>query len=150
MLQVRYNRKLGLNGGIATFTVEVPSDGGYAVNVAYVTKVTRNVSVKVNNCEVQKFEFDSSGEWCFNSGSSTVLLIELDGFSAGTNTITFGVDTTDSNQFIEWISVVIDKDNPTRVSYFYIQILHSIARAIINGDCVICWRLHTFMFISLY
>jgi hypothetical protein len=102
----RYNRNLGLNGGIATFTVEVPSAGGYALNVAYVTKVTRNVSVKVINGEVQKFEFDSSGEWCFNGGSSTVLPIELDGFSAGTNTINFGVDPTESHPLIEWISVV--------------------------------------------
>ena len=99
----RYKRELGLNGGIATFTVEVPSDGGYAVNVAYVAAGTRNVSVRVNSGKVQIFEFDSSGEWCFNGGSSTVLPIELDGFSAGTNTINFGVDPTESHPLIEWI-----------------------------------------------
>ena len=96
----------GLNGGIATFTVEVPSDGGYALNVAYVTKDTRSVSVKVNNGRVQKFKFDSSGEWCFNGGSSTVLRIELEGFIVGTNTITFGADMAESHPLIEWISLV--------------------------------------------
>ena len=99
----RYNRNLGLNGGIATFTVEVPSDGGYAVNVAYVDVGTRNVSVRVNSGKVQIFEFDSSGEWCFNGGSSTVLRIELEGFIVGTNTITFGADMAESHPLIEWI-----------------------------------------------
>ena len=99
----RYKRELGLNGGIATFTVEVPPDGGYAVNVAYVAADTRNVSVQVNSGKVQIFKFDSSGKWCVNGVSSTVLPIELKGFSAGTNTISFGVNPTESHPLIEWI-----------------------------------------------
>jgi len=106
ILQFRYNRNLGHSGGTATFTVEVPSDGGYALNVAYVTKGTRTVSVKVNNGKMQKFEFGSSGDWCYKGGSSTVLPIELEGFNAGNNTITFGVDVTQRHPLIEWISVV--------------------------------------------
>ena len=98
---------------------------------------------------MQKFEFESSGEWCFNGGSSTVLPIELEGFIAGNNNITFGADMTEKHPLIEWISVVVDKDNPTRAAYIYIHILHSIARAFINGDLrymLACSYFHTFVF----
>lgn len=50
-------------GGEAVFDVSVPSEGGYAVNVAYVTAVTRDLNVKVNNGPIVTFSFVSSGEW---------------------------------------------------------------------------------------
>lgn len=47
---------------------------------------------------------------CNNGGSSNVLPIELDGFSAGLNSITFGNSNLDSanHPLIEWISIVTD------------------------------------------
>jgi hypothetical protein len=102
-----YHRNLGVDGGSVTFTVDVPSEGNYAVNVAYVTAATRNFSVRVNGGVVDKFEFVSSGLWCGQGGRSTVLPIELQGLNSGANTITFGVDTLDKEPLIEWISVVV-------------------------------------------
>ena len=39
-------------------------------------------------------------------GSSTIWIIELEGFIVGTNTITFGADMAESHPLIEWISLV--------------------------------------------
>jgi len=99
---------LGGGNNTATFTVEVGAAGDYAVNVAFITDVTRMFGVSINaNVTVQTFKFISSGVLCNEGGKSTVLPIELEGFIAGSNTITFGAgNETIEQPSIEWISVV--------------------------------------------
>ncbi|KAL9185522.1 hypothetical protein ACHAXT_003299 [Thalassiosira profunda] len=93
------------NGGTATFTVDVVGGGSHAINVAFVTAATRNLSVGVNGGQASQYEFVPSGEWCGNGGPSTVLPIEVDGFVDGTNTITFG-QSNENEPIIEWFSIV--------------------------------------------
>ena len=102
------HRNLGGGNNTATFTVEVGAAGDYAVNVAFITDVTRMFGVSINtNVTVQTFEFISSGVLCNEGGKSTVLPIELEGFIVGSNTITFGAgNETIEQPSIEWISVV--------------------------------------------
>ena len=99
-------KNLGKGGGNATFSVEVLEAGNYPINVRFLTAVERILSVSVNYGPNQEFPFISSGEWCGNGGVPTVLPIELTGFLAGSNTITFGVQTSENEPLIEWISVV--------------------------------------------
>jgi hypothetical protein len=100
-----------MDEGTIAFTVDVPSEGDYSVNVAYNTATTRTAAVSVNGGAVNDFTFASSGKWCYQGGKSTVLPIELQGFIAGTNIITFGTGTlNEKHPMIEWISVVVDDD----------------------------------------
>lgn len=46
-----------------------------------------------------------TGKWCHEEGISTVLTLELDNFTIGENTITFGVNSTTDEAIIEWISI---------------------------------------------
>ena len=86
----------------------MPSDGNYSANVAYLAATTSTAAVSVNDGAVYNFTFASSGNLCGQGGKSTVLPIELQGFVAGTNTITFGTGTLDEiHPVIEWMSVVV-------------------------------------------
>jgi len=112
------------NSGTVTFTVDVPSAGDYAVNVAYIlssvtpSNVIRKLRVTMNDdAGFERFSFISSGTTgCDQGGKSTVLPIELQGFKAGSNTIRFRFGDTitlksgtsgESQPYIEWISVVV-------------------------------------------
>jgi len=101
-------RKLHL--GNVSFTVKVQKAGDYALNISYMSKETRPLYVKVNDQKkAQRFFFPDTGGWCFENGKTTVVPMELSGFSKGENTITFGnVDETgEVAPMIEWISVVM-------------------------------------------
>ena len=103
---------MGQDGATAELAVEVTEAGDYAINVSYLSKGERPITVQVNNGEVKEFLFMSSSQyWCNEKGgvigTTTVLPIELEGFRNGTNTITFGGGGKDENMpLLEWISIV--------------------------------------------
>ncbi|GFH49990.1 hypothetical protein CTEN210_06468 [Chaetoceros tenuissimus] len=112
--------KLMKLGGSATFTVNVPLDGNYAINVSYISEEPRNLKVKVNKNAVdpndvfaKTFNFYSTGDnsWCEGgTGSTHVVPLELKKFKAGSNTITFGNDGDEDSPVIEWIALVPKQD----------------------------------------
>ena len=66
----------------------------------------------VNNVYIDTFLFPETGDWCGLGGISTVVPMELSGFVAGRNTITFGNENDAQGEripspTIEWISVVM-------------------------------------------
>lgn len=108
-------------GGSATFTVNVPADGNYAINISYISAEPRNLQVKVNknaadpnDVFTEIFNFYSTGDnsWCESggTGSTHVVPLELNKFKAGSNTITFGNDGDEDSPVIEWIALVPKQD----------------------------------------
>jgi len=104
---------LGIDDSTAELTVEVPESGDYAVNVSYLSKGNRPLTIQVNNDAVKEFLFESSSQyWCNESGggigTTAVLRIELEGFVKGSNTITFGGGDLNNKSMplLEWISIV--------------------------------------------
>jgi len=110
--KLRHNRRLGRDGSTAALTVVVTEAGDYAVNVSFLSKGNRPLTVQVNTGEVKEFMFVSSSQyWCNDKGggigTTTVLPIELEGFVEGENTITFGGGDLEKNMpLLEWISIV--------------------------------------------
>jgi hypothetical protein len=95
----------------AELTVEVAVEGDYAINVLYLSKGDRPITIQVNDGVVNEFVFARSSQyWCNERGgvgTTTVLPIELEGFNEGTNTIKFGGGERDENMpLLEWISIV--------------------------------------------
>lgn len=99
-------RNIGRNSTVE-FKVSIETDGNHAINVSYMSAQKRQLSVQVNNNyeSIQRFEMLETGKWCHEEGISTVLTLELDNFTKGENTITFGVSSTTNEAFIEWISI---------------------------------------------
>ena len=98
-------KSLGNGAGTATFVVDVVGEGSHAINIAFVTAESRDLSVTLNSEPTVQFTFVSSGEWCGNGGKSTVLPIEVNGFIDGVNNITFG-NSNKNEPIIEWFSIV--------------------------------------------
>mmetsp|Transcript_9528 Transcript_9528/g.14283 ORF Transcript_9528/g.14283 Transcript_9528/m.14283 type:complete len:632 (-) Transcript_9528:110-2005(-) len=95
--------------GTISFSVDVPSSGNYAINVSYLTRTTRKLTVAVNSRTPKYFSFRQTGKWCFEDGAvSTAVPIELKGLTKGTNLITFGDQMKEKEgPIIEWISIVL-------------------------------------------
>jgi hypothetical protein len=106
-----------LRAGTATFQVNVEEAGDYAVNISHMNgeqtagKTGRTLVVQVDsNPAVNIKGFRKTGNGCNNAGgpgagATSVVAIELEGFNANDNEITFGGGALDVLQ-IEWISVV--------------------------------------------
>ena len=102
---------MGKDGATAELTVAVTEAGDHAVNVSYLSKGNRSLSVQVNGGEVKEFPFISSSQYLCQGqdgiATTTVLPIELEGFVEGSNTITFGGGDLEKNMpLLEWISIV--------------------------------------------
>lgn len=100
------------SGGKLEMYVDVPAAGEYAINISYITAEDRLLQVKVNDVYKDTFLFPDTGEWCGVGGISTYVPMELRGFVAGRNKITFGNENDRDGEripspTIEWISVVI-------------------------------------------
>jgi hypothetical protein len=95
--------------GTISFSVDVPSSGNYAINVSYLTRTKRKLTVAVNRKTPKYFRFRQTGKWCWEDGAmSTVVPIELKGLTKGTNLITFGDQMKEKEgPIIEWISIVL-------------------------------------------
>lgn len=99
-------RNIGGNSTVE-FKILMETDGNHAINVSYISAQKRPLTVQVNNNyeSIQTFEMLETGKWCHEEGISTVLTLELDNFTIGENTITFGVNSTTDEAIIEWISI---------------------------------------------
>ena len=95
--------------GQLTFDVNMSRGGDYAVNLSYLLPSEddrSSLQVRVNNQEGTTFSLTTTGFDCNNGGSSTVVSLELKGFTNGWNQIHLETDGDNLPPYIEWVSVV--------------------------------------------
>ena len=75
-------------GNSIEFTnVSVAEAGSYRLDIDYVSKNERKMTLLVNGAEVALLTFPSSGEWCFNGGGTATFSFTVD-LLAGDNRVT--------------------------------------------------------------
>jgi hypothetical protein len=95
-----------------TFNVNLPVAGDYAINISYLSPGARFLDIGINNRRPEHYQLKDTGIYDCDDvdGSSTVVAVELKGFTEGTNIIKLGNDEENPAPFIEWISVVVPTD----------------------------------------
>lgn len=85
--------------------VEALSTGTYLLDVAYFSKVQRDVRIFVNGSLFQTASFEVSGNWCFESGTPRVKSFEIP-LTQGNNSIEIKPTGTDA-PFIDKIAILL-------------------------------------------
>ena len=91
------------------FSVNLPYAGDYAINISYLSPGgTRFLNIGVNNQRPKYYKLRDTGlKDCGDSVSSTVVPVEVKGFTKGMNSIKLGNDGENLAPLIEWILVVV-------------------------------------------
>lgn len=97
------NLGASVNNGVSFDSITVHATGTYRLEIAYMSAVSRDVRLLVNNNDLGVITVASSGSWCFQGGvpGKTEQFISL---HAGVNTIAFQPVGTDA-PFIDKISL---------------------------------------------
>ena len=91
------------------FSVNLPYTGDYAINISYLSPGdTGSLNIGINNQSPKCYKLRDTGlKDCGDSVSSTVVPVEVKGFTKGMNSIKLGNDGENLAPLIEWILVVV-------------------------------------------
>ncbi|MFC3417357.1 glycosyl hydrolase [Algoriphagus hitonicola] len=83
--------------------ISITQAGTYLLDITYMSAVNRTMNVSINEDAAENLSFEDSGEWCFNSGQTSVKTVEVE-LNPGNNSIEFKPDGTMA-PFIDKIAI---------------------------------------------